>query len=51
LRLRDIAEPTVEQLRTLIADDFDETTSDDKSPIVSKKSQLKIRRETQGAQQ
>ena len=34
-RLRDIAEPTVEQLRTLIADDFDETTSDDKSPIVS----------------
>jgi adenylate kinase family enzyme len=34
-RLRDIAEPTVEQLRTLIADDFDETTSDDKAPIVS----------------
>ena len=35
-RLRDIAEPTVEQLRTLIADDFDETTSDDRSPIVSR---------------
>jgi Holliday junction resolvasome RuvABC ATP-dependent DNA helicase subunit len=34
-RLRDIAEPTVEQLRTLIADDFDETTSEDKAPIVS----------------
>jgi Holliday junction resolvasome RuvABC ATP-dependent DNA helicase subunit len=34
-RLRDIAEPTVEQLRTLIADDFDGTTGEDKAPIVS----------------
>jgi SpoVK/Ycf46/Vps4 family AAA+-type ATPase len=34
-RLREITEPTVEQLRTLIADDFDETAAEDEPPTVS----------------
>ncbi len=34
-RLREITEPTVEQLRTLIADDFDETAAEGDPPTVS----------------
>jgi hypothetical protein len=33
-RLRDVAEPTVEQLRTLIPEDFDETAAEDEPPPV-----------------
>jgi hypothetical protein len=33
-RLRDVAEPTVEQLRKLIPEDFDETAAEDESPPV-----------------
>jgi SpoVK/Ycf46/Vps4 family AAA+-type ATPase len=34
-RLREITQPTVEQLRTLIADDFDETAAEGEPPTVS----------------
>jgi Cdc6-like AAA superfamily ATPase len=34
-RLREVTEPTVEQLRTLIADDFDETAAEGEPPPVS----------------
>jgi SpoVK/Ycf46/Vps4 family AAA+-type ATPase len=34
-RLREITQPTVEQLRTLIADDFDETAAEGEPPAVS----------------
>jgi len=34
-RLRDIDEPTVEQLRKLIADDFDEGETENKPPVMS----------------
>jgi hypothetical protein len=34
-RLRDIDEPTVEQLRKLIADDFDEGETEDNPPVMS----------------
>jgi hypothetical protein len=34
-RLREVAEPTVEQLRTLIADDFDEAAAESEAPLVS----------------
>jgi Holliday junction resolvasome RuvABC ATP-dependent DNA helicase subunit len=34
-RLREVAEPTVEQLRTLIADDFDEAAAESEAPMVS----------------
>ena len=34
-RLREITQPTVEQLRTLIADDFDETAAEGEPPPVS----------------
>lgn len=34
-RLRDVSEPTVEQLRTLIADDFDEAAAESVAPMVS----------------
>jgi len=34
-RLRDINDPTIEQLRTLIADDFDEAPRESEPPIVS----------------
>jgi hypothetical protein len=33
-RLRDVAEPTVEQLRRLIPDDFDESAAEDEPPAV-----------------
>jgi SpoVK/Ycf46/Vps4 family AAA+-type ATPase len=34
-RLREVAEPTVEQLRTLIADDFDEAAAESQTPVLS----------------
>jgi Cdc6-like AAA superfamily ATPase len=34
-RLRDVTEPTVEQLRKLIADDFDDAAADSEPPVVS----------------
>jgi SpoVK/Ycf46/Vps4 family AAA+-type ATPase len=34
-RLREITQPTVEQLRTLIADDFDETAAEGEPPTIS----------------
>ena len=41
-RLRDIDEPTVEQLRKLIADDFDEGETENKPPVMSPNRQLRM---------
>jgi hypothetical protein len=63
-RLRDVAEPTVEQLRKLIPDDFDAAAGDEPppastrqrsspppSPEVAGEQPVEDRAETQGAQQ
>jgi Holliday junction resolvasome RuvABC ATP-dependent DNA helicase subunit len=50
-RLRDIADPTIEQLRKLIADDFDEATLESQSPIVSQEQSAPDDAATQGTQQ
>jgi adenylate kinase family enzyme len=41
-RLREVAEPTVEQLRKLVADDFDETAAEDELPTVSQERSVEV---------
>ena len=41
-RLREVAEPTVEQLRRLAADDFDETAAEDELPTVSQEQSVQV---------